>query len=389
MPQADRAPEPGGRRPRILHVYRTGFPDSQGGTEEHLRTLSRGLVRRGLAVDLLFPSRQVSRLSGHSDEGVQVWRVPEMFEIASCNVFIRGIPHFRRLAAEADIVHYHFPWPWGDVLNALEPSGMPRRHVVTYHSDIVRQQLLALPYRPLMHRFLGGADRIIATSQAYADSSPVLGRHRDRVCVIGLGIDHSRIPSPDPGRIARLRGEFGEGFFLFVGVLRYYKALHVLVRAAAATGLPVVIAGEGPESARLRALTHRLGAANVRFAGRVSDEDKWTLYRLARAFVLPSDQRSEAFGVSLLEAMHFALPMITADIGTGTGFVNEDGVTGLHVAPGDPAALAKAMERLADDAALVERFGGAARERLLRCFGADAMVDAHMRLYGELLHGHA
>lgn len=388
MPLQDTGPPPGSRSPRILHVYRTGFPDSQGGTEEHLRTLSRGLVRRGLAVDLLFPSRQVRGISGHSDEGVQVWRVPETVEIASCNIFLRGIGHFRRLAADADIVHYHFPWPWGDVLHALEPQVEGRRHVVTYHSDIVRQRLLAVPYRPVMHRFLGSVDRIVATSRAYADTSPVLGRYTDRLCVIPLGLDHARIPAPDPLRLARWRREFGEGFFFFVGVLRYYKALHVLVEAAAASGLPVVIAGAGPESARLHSLAERLGASNVHFTGRIRDEDKWALLHLARAFVLPSDQRSEAFGVSLLEAMSVGLPLITADIGTGTGFVNQHGVTGLHVKPGSSEHLAKAMQRLAGDKALAQALGSAARERLHRCFGAEAMVDAHIRLYGELLHGH-
>ena len=137
----------------------------------------------------------------------------------------------------------------------------------------------------------------------------------------------------------------------------------------------------------MRALAARIGASRVRFTGRISDEDKWALFGLARAFVLPSDQRSEAFGVSLLEAMHFGLPMITADIGTGTGFVNVADLTGLHVKPGDPVALAQAMERLAQDGPLRARMGVAARERLSRCFGADAMVDAHIGLYEELLHG--
>jgi rhamnosyl/mannosyltransferase len=379
--------QPRGRRLRVLHVYRTGFPDSQGGTEEHLRTLSRGLLRRGVDVDLLFPSRQVPAVSSHLDEGVQVWRVPETVEIASCNIFFRGIAQFRRLALAADVVHYHFPWPWGDVLHALVPAQARCRHVVTYHSDIVRQRLLALPYRPLMHRFLGSVDRIVATSQAYADSSPVLSRRLDRTCVIPLGMDSLRIPPIEPRRRERWLAEVGEGFFFFVGVLRYYKALHVLVRASAASGLPVVIAGDGPEAARLHALAARIGASRVRFTGRIGDEDKWALFGLARAFVLPSDQRSEAFGVSLLEAMHFGLPMITAAIGTGTGFVNVADLTGLHVQPGDPVALARAMERLAQDDALRARMGVAANERLSRCFGADAMVDAHIGLYEELLHG--
>ena len=61
------------------------------------------------------------------------------------------------------MVHYHFPWPFADLLEMIAGGSKP--YIVTYHSDIVRQKLLGKYYRPLMNRFLGGAARVVATSQ--------------------------------------------------------------------------------------------------------------------------------------------------------------------------------------------------------------------------------
>jgi glycosyltransferase involved in cell wall biosynthesis len=368
----------------ILQVYRTGFPDSQGGSEEVIRTLSRGLVARGEDVTVVFPSAQVRVAGEHMDQGVRVCRLPQSFEIASCNVSFRGIPAFRRLAAAADVLHYHFPWPWGDVLDLFSGAGSAPR-VVTYHSDIVRQRLLAVPYAPLMHRFLGRADAVVATSPEYTLRSAVLRRHAASVRVIPIGIDAARIPLADPRRVQSWRARFGGDFFLFVGVLRYYKSLDVLIRAAVGARWQVVIAGEGPEGERLRQLARELGASNVHFTGYVPDADKWALLALAQAFVLPSALPAEAYGVSLLEAMCSGLPLVTSRIATGVDFVNREGETGLKVAPGDHGEMRVALDRLHADAPLRARLGEASRRRVLSDLQADTMVDAYRQLYWELL----
>lgn len=371
-------------RLRVLQVYRTFFPDTQGGLEDVVRTLSEQLASRGLEVVVLYPSRHVTRVEERVVGGVRLCRVPQAFEVSSCNVFLAGLGAFRRWAAWADVVHYHFPWPFADVLHlCAEPRGRAR-HVLTYHSDIVRQQLLARLYTPLRRRFLRRMDAIVATSELYASSSPVLREQGRRVRVIPIGLDCERIPPPEPDRLDAWRARVGENFFLFVGVLRYYKGLDVLLRAAAGTGLPVVIVGDGPERRPLEGLARQLRTDNVTFAGRVPDADKWALLALARAFVFPSNRRSEAYGVALLEAMAFGRPLVTANIGTGVNFVNRPGETGLCVAAGDAHALRDAMQRLAGDDALCARLGAGALARVTRELSAPRMVTAYTDLYAEL-----
>jgi rhamnosyl/mannosyltransferase len=289
---------------------------------------------------------------------------------------------YRELAARADVIHHHFPWPFGDLTHLLVEPGRPT--VVTYHSDVVRQQALGLLYQPLMHRFLGRADAIVATSENYRRSSPVLGRYADKCSVIPIGIADSAEPPPSRVRLARWREDLGSDYLLFVGALRYYKGLFVLLEAARHCRHPLVVLGAGPLEAELRALIARYDLQHVRLVGAVDDADKLAIVQLCRALVFPSNVRSEAFGIALLEAAMLGKPQISAEIGTGTSWVNQHGQTGLVVPPNDPNALAAAMATLAEGPALAAAMGGRARQRYLELFTADAMAAAYLGLYRRL-----
>lgn len=370
---------------RVLHVYRTYFPDPTGGLQEAIRQISlatgaHGVENRVFALTPEVPSTEIAR-----PEGLVVrsrsWMAP-----ASCD--LGGFAAFRFFSdqvAWADIVHYHFPWPFADVLHLFTGQGKPA--VMTYHSDIVRQQWLGKLYVPLMNRMLLSMDAIVATSPAYAATSPVLSKPEiaSRVKVIPLGIDECSYPIVSDESIIERLGIGGKPFFLFIGVLRYYKGLHTLIRAAGAVDARIVIAGSGPEDESLLELTRQFGAANVVFAGQVADEEKVLLIQRSRALVLPSHLRSEAFGMVLVEAAMFGKPMISCEIGTGTSFVNADGETGLVVPPENPDALAQAMNSLLENKVLAEAYGQSARARYERLFSGEALGKAYSDLYREVL----
>lgn len=255
---------------------------------------------------------------------------------------------------------------------------------MTYHSDIVRQRWLGRAYAPLMQGMLRGMRAIVATSPPYAQTSPVLAdaAHRDRVRVIPLGIDEGSYPQRgDDGVLQRLGLDEREPFFLFIGVLRYYKGLHTLVQAAAQVSAKVVIVGSGPEGEALQAQVRQLGLQNVVFAGQVSDAEKVALLQRCRALVLPSHLRSEAYGMVLVEASIFGKPMVSCEISTGTSFVNLEGETGFVVPPESPEALAHAINTLLGDGALAEKFGRAARRRYEELFSGSALGKGYALLY--------
>jgi rhamnosyl/mannosyltransferase len=366
---------------RILHVYKSYYPDTVGGIEQVIAQLGSALGSLGdeSRVFTLSP-RPVPRVLQRA-EG-EIHRCRTTLEISSNPLSIGAFREFRQQLAWADVVHYQFPWPFADLLHTATARGKPS--VVSYQSDIVRQKSLLRVYTPLMNHFLRSVDAVVATSPQYRDSSPVLARIPDKVRVIPNGIDEASYPAPSAQAIEGWRSVVGEGFFLFVGVLRYYKGLETLLRAAEGFEGQIVIAGTGPELAHLQETAARAGLANVRFVGSVSDEDKMCLLRLARAFVFPSHLRSEAFGMSLLEAAMSAKPMICCEIGTGTSYINADGETGFVVPPEDAQALSAAMRRLAQDSALAETMGAAARRRFEEQFTALRMARSYHALYREL-----
>lgn len=368
---------------RVLHVYRTYFPDTQGGLEEVIRQICRNTQIHGVESRVFCLS--AAGQSVIAREEAQVYRYHKTWEVASCGVSLSALSGFKDLVAWADIVHYHFPWPFADLLHLLAQVKKPT--VVTYHSDIVRQQGLLKLYRPLMRQFLWQVDCIVATSPNYAASSEELIRFADKVEVIPIGLDEASYPSAQDETTEAIKSRCGEGFFLFIGVLRYYKGLHILLEVLQNTELRVVIAGFGPIENALREQAQQLGLVNIQFLGYVSDEEKVALIQLARAIVFPSHLRSEAFGVTLLEGAMLAKPLITTEIGTGTSYVNRDGETGLVVAPADVQALRQAMLQLAMDAPLAERMGAAARQRYLALFTGQRMGENYVHVYQKLLGG--
>lgn len=364
---------------RVLQVYRTYYPDTRGGIEEVMRQIALAVRPHGVEATIFALSPRPRPEVLERPEG-RVVRARSWAAPASCDLGgAAALRQFARLAAAADVIHLHFPWPFADALLAAVRPRSPV--VVTYHSDVVRQRLLARCYAPLMWRTFARAQAVVATSPNYAATSPVLAdaRLRGKVRVIPLGIDEASVAVPDRGILARLGLAEGEPFVLFVGVLRYYKGLETLL--AAARGLPgrVVIAGEGAEGGRLQAQA----PGNVCFAGRVSEAEKAALLRACRAVVLPSHLRSEAFGMVLVEGALCGKPLVSCEIGTGTTYVNVAGETELVVPPQDAAALRAALARLLADEALARQMGAAARRRYERLFCGAAMGAAYAALYGE------
>jgi rhamnosyl/mannosyltransferase len=362
-------------RLKVVHVGKF-YPPYPGGMESHLATLCGELVND---VDLrVIVANDGPRTVSETVDGVPVLRIGTALWISSATVNPGMAAAIRE--SGADVVHLHHPNPTG-VLSYLA-SGSRAPLVVTYHSDIVRQRVLRTLFSPVQHRFLRRAHAIIASSPDYAASSPVLRRHADRVRVIPFGIRPDDAGTPDAPTVAALRERHGPRVVLAVGRLVYYKGFDYLVRSMGSVDGQLVIVGDGPMREELERLAAGHGVAGrVTLAGRV--ESVASHYAAADVFALPATARSEAFGLVQLEAMAAGLPVVNTHIPSGVPFVSRDGQTGLTVPPRDPAALAAALSRLLDDAALRARLGQAARERVATEFSAGRMARDTLALYHE------
>ena len=370
---------------RVLHFYKTSFPDTMGGVEQVINQIARGANKLGVKTDVLslMPERVPRTIE---IDGYLAHRARLDVQIASTGFSMSAFLRFAQLAKKADVIHYHFPWPFMDVVHFATMVKKPT--VVTYHSDIIRQKHLLKLYRPLKWKFLGDMSRIVATSPNYLATSDVLAKYKHKVSVIPIGLDKTTYPVPSAEKLPYWRDRLGPKFFLFVGVIRYYKGLHILMEAAQGTDYPIVIVGAGPIEEELKAQAAQLGLRNIHFLGHLPDEDKVALLTLCYGVLFPSHLRSEAFGISLLEGAMYGKPMISSEIGTGTTFINIADETGLVVPPSDPLALRQAMRYLWEHPEHAVEMGLRAEERYWQHFTADQMVRSYVDLYGDLVKHH-
>ncbi|HOZ17850.1 MAG TPA: glycosyltransferase [Candidatus Fermentibacter daniensis] len=325
---------------KILHVYKDFYPPVHGGVERYIHDVTAFMSSRGHECTVLVSSGGPSvreRRRFHGD--CEIVESPCLCRILS-NPVCPGLHlAMRRLHEEKsfDLLHFHHPLP--SAVFAWMAARLDVPHVVTYHSDIVRQAALVPLIEPFLWPFLKKAAAVIATSPAYVESSRFLDR-LSNVKVVPLGVDTGRFspgPSSEP-----------PGYFLFVGKFRRYKGIPTLLEAW--KGLPgerLVMVGNGPQDEVVRKASSDSGSM-IDPLGEVSDERLIELYRGATALLLPSTERSEAFGTVQIEAMACGTPVISTRIRTGVPWVNEDGTSGITVPPGDAEALRKAVSAMSD-----------------------------------------
>ena len=387
---------------RVLHVGKF-FPPYAGGVERSSADLCRALAARDVGVAMLAHASPGDRTQVFVRDGVAV-------TLAACYgqlLYAPLSPSFPLLLQRQidefrpDLLHLHMPnvsafWA------LLLPAARRVPWVVQWHSDVpldVRRagvRMMYGAYRPWEQAMLRRARAVIATSQPYLESSTALARWRDKTAVIPLGLDASAggdradANSSSPNAPASLWPQTSAPTLRILGVgrLSYYKGFDVLLRALAQVPhASLLLIGSGECEAQLKALARELAIeSRVHFAGHVDDGTLARAYGQAQLFCLPSIERTEAFGMVLLEAMRASLPVIASAIpGSGVGYVVADDKTGLLVPPGDADALARALARMADDAELRARLGANGNERWREQFTLDRCAEQTLQLYRSLL----
>ncbi len=238
------------------------------------------------------------------------------------------------------------------------------------------------------------ADKVIATSQPYANASLALAEVHEKVVVVPLGVPPPIQGNPDEADAARLSGIRaalrGRRYIMAVGRLVPYKGFDTLIEAA--TRLPsdvvILVVGTGPLLDGLKASVAAKGLGDrVQFLGGVASKVLNALYADAAIVCMTSVSRAEAFGVVLIEGMAHGRPIVATEIvGSGVPWVNDHGVTGFNVPPRDAEALADACQAILSDVVIAQSFSNNASDRYRRLFSEEASVAATMAVYADLLH---
>lgn len=390
---------------RILHLAKF-YPPAAGGIETHVQTLARAQARQGADVrvlcvnhldaadrDITFDSFGATRTVETWDGDVRVTRVGRCASFARMDVCPELGTAFRSIPRDGyDVIHLHAPNPTMTLLLAM--NGFRQPLVVTHHSDVVRQRLLGMAFRPVEHGILRRSAAILSTSPMYAGGSPLLQQYPDKLRVLPLGIDLE--PFLNPSAMARsiadeVRREHGDPLWLAVGRLVYYKGFENALVALRDVPGKLILVGSGPLEKSLRQRAESLGVADrMVWKRRVSSVELCGLYHAASALWMPSNARSEGFGLVQVEAMASGCPVINSEIPhSGVSWVSPHEVAGLTTPMNDPRSLAAAARRLLDDAKLRPRLAAAARDRAVAEFDENLMAHRSLAIYRRQIWNHS
>jgi len=388
---------------RVL-VLNYEYPPLGGGAGVATAALANQLAGRGVTVDVVtsgLPGGKSTLLGSPQLEELgrlRIYRVPsfrtgvhEAGMLGAASYLLHAFPLVRRLvrATQYDAVHVFFSLPTGALLPLVRPRGT--QVVLSLRgSDVPGYD----PYNRLMqrmHRLLTPltrwiwrrADRVVAVcdslGQLTQQTVPGLG-----YTVIPNGVDLTLFHPAQ--RAGQVRGS-GPIRCLAVARLVERKGLGELIRAFAL--LPrgefaLEIVGDGPDRMVLGELAENLGvAAEIRFAGSLDRDAVAERYRAADLFTLPSS--AEAFGNVFAEALASGLPIVGSTVG-GIPELVEHGVNGLLIDPGQPLALARAVQYLAQDPELRRMMSVRNRAKAEAVLEWSQATNRYLALYDSLAH---
>jgi rhamnosyl/mannosyltransferase len=392
----------------VLHIGKYFSPFS-GGLENYMRDAMTALQRQGVKCAALvhrhaLSVQTTSETITSGDQSFRVVRAAVWGRLLFTPLSPTFPLHLARLIKrfKPDILHLHLPNPSAFWVLTL-PAARRRPWVVHWHADIVTaaqgwgMRLFYRLYQPFEQSLLRRASAVIVTSPPYLEASVPLRLWRNKCHVVPLGVDTERLDAAlaadqtCTGR--RLRPDDGrrDGSLLrilAVGRQTYYKGFHYLIEATALfTGMRVDFVGSGDQAAELRTLAASLGVdGRVSFYGNLGDAELLRHMQGCDCLCLPSIERTEAFGLVLLEAMYLGKATVVSDVpGSGMGWVVEDGVTGIKLPPADAKALAGAFADLAGDRDKLVRLGDNGRTRFTREFDIGRGAEQLVRIYQDTL----
>ena len=306
-------------------------------------------------------------------DGVEVIRCGCFTKVASQSLSLSYPGELKKVLASfrPDTVILHYPNPYVSFfLLKMLPSST--RFILYWHLDIIKQKMLGKLFHSQTMALLRRADRVVATSPNYIEGSRYLSAFRDKCIVIPNAIRPERLEMTDAIRAKAdsIREENrGKTICFAVGRHVEYKGMIYLVKAGKLLGdnVKIYIGGKGPLTESLK--TECGDDGKIVFLGRVSDDDLTAYYSACDIFCFPSITKNEAFGIALAEAMYFSHPAVTFTIpGSGVNYVSINGETGIECPNCDVKAYANAIEKLASDKVLREKYGEKARERVIDNF---------------------
>jgi len=365
----------------ITHIFKTYFPDTYGGLEEAIRQIGKYSIYKGFDVNVISISRNPQEIVL---DGIRCHSYKRTCGISTMPISYNFMRQFKKIVETSDIIQLHYPFPFAEIITLCQSVKKPI--IVTFHGEIIGRNALLNCYHPFVRKLFDKVDVIVPTSQNLVTSTSILQKFESKLYIINLWLDQDRFEHlSDVDEEFKAQIKLYNDFSLFVGALRWYKGLDVLLDAAKQVKGNILIVGKGPEGKYLEERIKKEKITNVFLLGFQPDERVAYLFKQCKFFVLPSQTRGECFGQVLLEASYYKKAMISTELGTGTSFVNKNGLTGYVVQPGDPKELANKMNKLFWNEELCISLGENAYKYYNSHFTENIQGEKYVDLYKKLL----
>ncbi len=290
------------------------------------------------------------------------------FEFLSCPVSFSSFFTFIRLCKSYDVINFHFPWPFMDVLSLFIPRS---KILITYHSDIIQRNIFYYFYYPFLIFFLYRSKKIVVTSRNYLKSSNILKFFVKKIVIIPIGVSDKK------KEITCHKNIYFKKYFVFIGTFRKYKGLEYLINSFNNSRLNLIIIGNGGNE------YESLGgfSKNIKILNKVNNSQKLNILNKSLGLILPSIDRRESYGIVLVEGLSLGKALITTELFTGTSFVNVNKKTGYVIKPKVTDQIIKACEKLKNNYELRKNFEKNSRSRYLKIFTLKKMIKKYQKVY--------
>ena len=369
---------------QILHCFKVYQPEIRGGIPEVISQLCTGMAPHKKS-SVLVARRAAGLHRRHTIDGIPVEAVSSIGTLWSMPL----APAFPFVAAKRsrafDILALHHPFPLNDVAILLGATAR-KAIVVHWHAEIMQRRAIVPLVNYFVRSTLARAKRIIIADPSLLENSELLRSHAHKCAVVPFGVDVESWQSLNQferSQVEELRAKY-PSLVVATGRLVPYKGFDTLIRACQHVQATVAIVGEGPLRQQLRDLAYELGVGDrIQFLGNISNSALKTLLHAARIFALPSVTAAEAFGIVQLEAMAVGVPIVNTELPTAVPRVARHGIEALTVRPGDPRALASAIDRLLNDGQLAEQFRMAGRVRAQSEYRKELFIRRIEKVYDD------
>lgn len=368
---------------KILHLGKFYSPYF-GGIERCIDTIMKSNLYSKTIYSTLLVFGKVTKAISKKNNKIFIFK--EVFNIFSQPISFKyfwfAIGQFKN----HEVIHIHYP----NILASLVCIFIPRskKIIVHWHSDIIKTHGLSLIIRILENNMLRRTQHIIVATEIYAKNSNALLAFKNKITYIPYGINKKNLKKkPTESKFyKKISNQFkNKKIILSVGRLISYKCFDEFISIANLLHKDyiILIVGNGPLYNKLNMeIKKNKLEKKIKILSNVNNKKLEIIYKSSYLYVSLSKGRQESFGISLIEAQKYSLPIITNNpVDTGAHFINIHNITGYNLRKINSINLAQNINSLLLNKSKYDSFKKASYKSFIERFQEDDMVNNINNLY--------